>query len=92
MPSAPSSAKASPAAPCPSSIQSIFTRTQFAPSSTGSGFDPKLIDDVISGAVGQIGEQSLNTARSAVLAAGLPESVPAATIDRQCGSSQQAIR
>jgi len=55
------------------------------------GIDPKLIDDVISGAVGQIGEQRLNTARSAVLAAGLPESVPAATIDRHCGSSQQAI-
>jgi acetyl-CoA acetyltransferase len=55
------------------------------------GIDPKLIDDVISGAVGQIGEQRLNTARSAVLAAGLPESVPAATSDRHCGSSQQAI-
>jgi acetyl-CoA acyltransferase len=56
-----------------------------------SGIDPALVDDVISGAVGQIGEQSLNTARWAALAAGLPESVPAVTVDRQCGSSQQAI-
>ena len=56
-----------------------------------TGIDPVLIDDVISGAVGQIGEQSGNTARWAALAAGLPESVPAVTVDRQCGSSQQAI-
>jgi acetyl-CoA acyltransferase len=56
-----------------------------------TGIDPDLIDDVISGAVGQIGEQSGNTARWAALAAGLPESVPAVTVDRQCGSSQQAI-
>ncbi|WP_103354362.1 thiolase family protein [Amycolatopsis sp. CA-128772] len=56
-----------------------------------TALDPARIDDVISGAVGQIGEQSMNTARWAALAAGLPESVPAVTIDRQCGSSQQAI-
>ncbi|WP_236792418.1 thiolase family protein [Amycolatopsis sp. GM8] len=56
-----------------------------------TGIEPALIDDVISGAVGQIGEQSMNTARWAALAAGLPESVPAVTVDRQCGSSQQAI-
>ncbi|ALG11655.1 thiolase family protein [Kibdelosporangium phytohabitans] len=56
-----------------------------------TGIDPALVDDVISGAVGQIGEQSGNTARWAALAAGLPESVPAVTVDRQCGSSQQAI-
>jgi acetyl-CoA acyltransferase len=56
-----------------------------------SGIDPASLDDVVSGAVGQIGEQSGNTARWAVLAAGFPESVPAVTIDRQCGSSQQAI-
>ena len=56
-----------------------------------TGIDPELVDDVISGAVGQIGEQSGNTARWAALAAGLPESVPAVTVDRQCGSSQQAI-
>jgi len=53
--------------------------------------DPKLIDDVIAGCVMQVGEQALNIARNAVLAAGLPESVPATTVDRQCGSSQQAI-
>jgi acetyl-CoA acyltransferase len=56
-----------------------------------AGIDPATVDDVISGAVGQIGEQSVNTARWAALAAGLPESVPAVTVDRQCGSSQQAI-
>jgi acetyl-CoA acyltransferase len=55
------------------------------------GIDPALIDDVVAGAVGQIGEQSTNTARWAALAAGLPESVPAVTVDRQCGSGQQAI-
>jgi acetyl-CoA acyltransferase len=53
-------------------------------------FDPVLIDDVVVGCVTQSGEQSLNIGRTAVLAAGLPESVPATTIDRQCGSSQQA--
>ena len=56
-----------------------------------AGIDPATVDDVISGAVGQIGEQSGNTARWAALSAGLPESVPAVTVDRQCGSSQQAI-
>jgi acetyl-CoA acyltransferase len=55
------------------------------------GLDPAAIDDVIGGAVGQVGEQSTNTTRMAVLAAGFPESVPATTVDRQCGSSQQAI-
>lgn len=52
--------------------------------------DPALIDDVIAGCVSQAGEQALNIARTAVLAAGLPESVPGTTVDRQCGSSQQA--
>ncbi len=56
-----------------------------------TGLDPAAVDDVISGAVGQIGEQSMNTARWAALAAGFPESVPAVTVDRQCGSSQQAV-
>ncbi|TDE08032.1 thiolase family protein [Jiangella asiatica] len=56
-----------------------------------TGIDPAAVDDVVSGAVGQIGEQSSNTARWAALAAGLPESVPAVTVDRQCGSSQQAV-
>ena len=53
--------------------------------------DPGLVDDVIMGCVMQVGEQSLNVGRSAALAAGFPESVPATTIDRQCGSSQQAL-
>jgi acetyl-CoA acyltransferase len=53
--------------------------------------DPVLVDDVIVGCVSQVGAQSANIGRSAVLAANFPESVPATTIDRQCGSSQQAI-
>jgi acetyl-CoA acyltransferase len=57
-----------------------------------SGIDPGLVDDVIMGCVSQIGEQSVNMARNAWLAAGLPEEVPATTIDRQCGSSQQAVQ
>ena len=57
-----------------------------------SGIDPMLVDDVIMGCVSQIGEQSVNVARNAWLAAGLPEEVPATTIDRQCGSSQQAVQ
>ncbi|WP_174187289.1 thiolase family protein [Nocardia barduliensis] len=52
--------------------------------------DPALVDDVIGGCVGQAGEQALNITRNAVLGAGFPESVPATTVDRQCGSSQQA--
>ncbi|MBF6272736.1 acetyl-CoA acetyltransferase [Nocardia sp. 852002-20019_SCH5090214] len=56
-----------------------------------SGIDPVLIDDVIGGVVTQVGEQSVNITRRAALAAGYPESVPATTVDRQCGSSQQAI-
>jgi acetyl-CoA acetyltransferase family protein len=55
-----------------------------------NGFDPGLIDDVVMGCVMQVGEQSTNIARNAVLAAGWPEGVPGTTIDRQCGSSQQA--
>ena len=53
--------------------------------------DPGLIDDVIMGCVGQAGEQSTNVARNAVLSSSLPESVPATSVDRQCGSSQQAL-
>jgi acetyl-CoA acyltransferase len=53
--------------------------------------DPALLDDVIGGCLSQIGAQSGNVTRAAVLAAGFPESVPATTIDRQCGSSQQAV-
>ena len=55
-----------------------------------SGVDPELVDDVITGCVDQVGEQSLNIGRNAWLGAGLPETVPATTVDRQCGSSQQA--
>jgi len=53
--------------------------------------DPAMVDDVIMGCVSQVGEQSTNVARNAVLAAGLPESIPGTSIDRQCGSSQQAL-
>jgi acetyl-CoA acyltransferase len=53
--------------------------------------DPALVDDVVMGCVMQVGEQSLNIGRNAVLAAGWPEVVPATTVDRQCGSSQQAM-
>lgn len=55
------------------------------------GLDPVHVDDVIWGCVSQIGEQTYNIARNAVLAAGWPESVPGTTVDRQCGSSQQAV-
>jgi acetyl-CoA acyltransferase len=55
-----------------------------------TGLDPEMVDDVIAGCVRQVDEQSMNIARNAVLGAGFPESVPATTIDRQCGSSQQA--
>jgi acetyl-CoA acyltransferase len=55
-----------------------------------SGVDPSLVDDVICGCVSQVGEQSINVGRNAWLAAGLPETVPGVTIDRQCGSSQQS--
>ncbi|WP_286958435.1 MULTISPECIES: thiolase family protein [Arsenicicoccus] len=54
-------------------------------------FDPAVVDDVIWGVVNQVGMQALNTGRNAVLAAGWPESVPGTTLDRQCGSSQQAV-
>jgi acetyl-CoA acyltransferase len=56
-----------------------------------SGIDPTLVDDVVWGVVNQVGDQALNVARNAVLAAGWPESVPGTSVDRQCGSSQQAV-
>jgi len=56
-----------------------------------SGIDPAVVDDVIWGCVSQVGEQTFNVGRNAVLAAGWPESVPGTTIDRQCGSSQQSV-
>ena len=52
-----------------------------------AGIDPAAVDDVIGGVVTQAGDQALNITRTAVLAAGFPESVPAMTVDRQCGSS-----
>ncbi|BBX82353.1 thiolase family protein [Mycolicibacterium aubagnense] len=64
------------------SLRSVVDRT---------GVDPALVDDVIAGAVTQAGDQAANIARNAVLGAGFPESVPGTTVDRQCGSSQQAI-
>ncbi|WP_061009493.1 thiolase family protein [Mycolicibacterium mucogenicum] len=64
------------------SLRSVVERT---------GVDPVLMDDVIAGAVTQAGDQAANIARNALLGAGFPESVPGTTVDRQCGSSQQAI-
>jgi acetyl-CoA acyltransferase len=55
-----------------------------------AGIDPSAVDDVVMGCVMQVGEQAVNVARNAVLAAGWPESVPGTTVDRQCGSGQQA--
>jgi acetyl-CoA acyltransferase len=56
-----------------------------------SGLDPGIVEDVFWGCVSQVGEQTFNIGRNAPLAAGWPESVPGTTIDRQCGSSQQAV-
>ena len=56
-----------------------------------AGVGPELVDDVIWGCVGQVGEQTFDIARNAVLAAGWPQSVPGVTVDRQCGSSQQSV-
>jgi acetyl-CoA acetyltransferase family protein len=53
--------------------------------------DPAVVDDVIMGCVSQVGEQALNVGRNALLAAGFPDTVPGTTVDRQCGSSQQAL-
>jgi acetyl-CoA C-acetyltransferase len=53
--------------------------------------DPEMIEDVVLGCVSQAGQQSMNVARNAVLASRLPESVPGTSLDRQCGSSQQAL-
>src|SRR6201996_6507941 len=70
-----------PATLLASTISALIERT---------GLPGDAVDDVIAGCVGQAGDQALNIARTATLVAGLPESVPATTIDRQCGSSQQA--
>jgi len=58
---------------------------------TRNDLDPGLVEDVIVGCVSQVGEQAFNVGRNMVLAAGWPESVPSTTVDRQCGSSQQAL-
>ena len=58
---------------------------------TRNQLDPSSVDDVIMGCVSQVGEQAFNVGRNVVLGAGWPESVPATTVDRQCGSSQQAM-
>ncbi|MGV8000548.1 thiolase family protein, partial [Mycobacterium kansasii] len=58
---------------------------------TKAGVDPELVDDVIWGCVMQAGEQALDIGRTALLAAGWPETVPGVTVDRQCGSSQQSV-
>ena len=58
---------------------------------TRTGIAPEIVDDVIWGCVSQAGEQAGNVARTAVLAAGWPESVPGTTVTRACGSSQQAV-
>src|SRR6201989_514191 len=56
-----------------------------------SGVDPAKVEDVICGCVMQVGQQAVNVARNAVMASRLPESVPATSVDRQCGSSQQSL-
>src|SRR6185369_4149540 len=56
-----------------------------------SGIDPASVDDVIAGCVGQVGEQAFHIGRNMVMASTLPDSVPAVSIDRQCGSSQQSV-
>ncbi|MGH3579555.1 MAG: beta-ketoacyl synthase N-terminal-like domain-containing protein, partial [Mycobacterium sp.] len=56
-----------------------------------AGVDPEIVDDVVGGCVTQSGEQGTNVTRNSWVAAGLPQSVPATTVDRQCGSSQQAM-
>lgn len=56
-----------------------------------TGIDPALVEDVVTGCVLQVGEQAGNIGRQAVLAAGWPETVPAVTLDRKCGSAQQAV-
>src|SRR6478752_9698403 len=57
-----------------------------------TGVDPAAVEDVVMGCVMQVGEQATNIARNAVLASKLPESVPGTSVDRQCGSSQQALQ
>ncbi len=76
---------------CTTCCPSTCSPTACARWSNRTGIDPALVDDVIAGAVTQVGDQAVNIARNALLGAGFPESVPGTTVDRQCGSSQQAI-
>ena len=88
---APPSARARPTARCTTCCPSTCWPTACARSSSAPASIPATVDDVIAGAVTQVGDQSVNIARNALLGAGFPESVPGTTVDRQCGSSQQAI-
>ena len=84
------SGKGKPGGALSDSIRSTSPPTSWRVCSAAAGSTRAQVDDVILGCVSQIGDQSINIARQAVLAAGFEESVPATTIDRQCGSSQQA--
>ena len=75
----------------PASTRSTCRRTCCARSPSAPASTRRDVDDVVWGCVSQVGEQSWNVGRNAVLAAGWPESVPGTTLDRQCGSSQQAV-
>ena len=78
------------AAACPASIRPICSSTVQRELLSRTGIDPAEVGQVVGGCVSQVGEQSFNVTRTAWLAAGLPLSVPATTVDTQCGSSQQA--
>ena len=76
---------------CPACTRPTCPPTSCARSSSAPASTPALVDDVVWGCVSQVGEQTFDIARTAVLAAGWPETVPGTTVDRQCGSSQQAV-
>ena len=90
-PYAPPSARARPTAHCTTCCRPTCSPTACARLVERTGVDPVEVDDVIAGAVTQVGDQAVNIARNALLGAGFPETVPGTTVDRQCGSSQQAI-
>jgi acetyl-CoA C-acetyltransferase len=83
--------EAARAAACPAGTPADLAGTVLDALIARTGMDPALVEDVIMGCVGQAGEQATNIARNAVLSSSLPESVPATSVDRQCGSSQQAL-
>ena len=76
---------------CPGCTRSTCPRTCWRRWRARSGIDPGVVDDVVWGCVSQVGEQTFDIARNAVLAAGWPETVTGVTLDRQCGSSQQSV-